>query len=185
MLADERECLDELILSSGRYTHSFVGLGIKNPAVWAAIWPSLVADATRLLAAFGPENAGGPSPNDTPIVNEIIFTPENTDSEAFVLRWMGADRRAIVGSRRRAYDEIVTAILLRAVFRLGKDSPDGKPIESAGCWDDWMKGRELVKKVFPDDEIVRSPNVLLENPYEDPTSALPTNEEVSDGERQE
>ena len=58
-------------------------------------------------------------------------------------------------TKQRPYDVVVTAILIRAIQLLGRNYMDncGEEIGSDGSWEDWHDGRELVKKVFPNDEV--------------------------------
>ena len=56
----------------------------------------------------------------------------------------------------KLYDMVVTAILIRATQLLGREYMEGsgwKEISSDGDWDEWVSGRRLVKRVFPEDEV--------------------------------
>ena len=57
----------------------------------------------------------------------------------------------------KPYDMVVTAILIRATQLLGREYMEGngcKEISSDGDWDEWVSGRRLVKRVFPEDEVL-------------------------------
>lgn len=56
---------------------------------------------------------------------------------------------AFCKTRRAPYDEAVTAILIRAKIRAGS----AIKISSDGDWEEWMDGAELVKQVWPNEEL--------------------------------
>jgi len=142
------------------YTHYYFNLGKHNPERWASIFPQLPADAALLIAASR-VSIKGPSGEGEPILtNDVIAINGDEDSgdghESFVLRQTAKSSR-FCKTARKPYDAVVTAILIRATQLLGREYMEGsgrKEIGSDGDWAEWDVGRDLVKQVFPDDEVV-------------------------------
>lgn len=91
--------------------------------------------------------------------NVIAINGDEADGEAhesFILR-RNTGHNGCCKTARKPYDDIVTAILIRATQLLGNEYMEGSgrtEIGSDGSWDEWDDGRDLVKQVFPDDEMV-------------------------------
>jgi hypothetical protein len=76
------------------------------------------------------------------------------EKETFILlRDVNDEKRArgFVKTDQKPYDDVVTAILIRATQLLGSDYMEGcgKEISSDGDWSEWIDGRRLVEQVFP------------------------------------
>jgi hypothetical protein len=81
---------------------------------------------------------------------------ERNAHESFILRCNVWENGNCCKTARKPYDEVVTAILIRATQLLGTDYMEGSgkdEIGSDGDWDEWIRGRDLVKKMFPNDEV--------------------------------
>jgi len=169
------------------YKHYFGGLGSKRyPQEWPKVFPSLVSDAKKLIAAakvkLGDASYDGTEDGGQPVLSDarIAFNGVLDDAhDAFELRGpptflpakstpkRGTDYGTDTtendededhdydnpndgcNTSQKPYDEVVTAILLRAAFHL----QDGRAIESDGSWEDWKKGRELVLETFSGDAV--------------------------------
>jgi hypothetical protein len=78
--------------------------------------------------------------------------------ESFCLHRDAGNNGSCCKTARKPYDDVVTAILIRAAQLLGNEYMEGSgwdEMGSDGEWDEWAGGRKLVKKVFPVDEVVR------------------------------
>ena len=77
--------------------------------------------------------------------------------EDFVIyRQRKGDSDDFCKTARMPYDKVVTAILIRAAQLLGDEYMDKsgrREIRSDGDWEEWDEGRQLVKKVFPNDAV--------------------------------
>jgi len=82
---------------------------------------------------------------------------EGDGHDSFIMRRNAQRNGSFRKTFHKPYDEVVTAILIRATQLLGKEYMEGcgrKEISSEVDWDEWDDGRDLVKRVFPDDEVV-------------------------------
>jgi hypothetical protein len=104
-------CLSVHCSLFGRYTHYWRGI---DNTVWTAAWPQLVKDAKRIVDDVDIRVT-------SEITDELIFV--DGGHEAFELR-ASLGRFDFCKTARKPYDDIVTAILLRAYYLT-----DGKGIE--------------------------------------------------------
>ena len=150
------------------YTHYYSSLPQRDPQKWQLIFPELLDDTLKIIEAFGATKIGdgdGEGGEPTLTARCICLNGIGEDShETFeiglpdgVSGWSAL--AGFTKTARKLYDDVVTAILLRACFRLGKDSKGIRGISSDGNWSDWKGGRDLVKKVFPNDETIRPPKI--------------------------
>jgi len=131
------------------YTHYWRRTG--KPEKWAAAWPQVVECAKKIVEAatkdgiriVGPDDDGGPIISDT-----MICLNGNPSFETFNLMPKLRSFQC-TKTEMRPDDVVVTAILLCAAV-LGED---GIRVESDGEWEEWIAGRELVNKLFPEFEL--------------------------------
>jgi len=77
--------------------------------------------------------------------------------ESFILRCDAGKNGRCCKTAYKLYDKVVTAILIRATQLLGSEYMEGSDrteIGSDGNWNQWVRGRELVEEVFPNNEVV-------------------------------
>ena len=82
---------------------------------------------------------------------------DGDEHESFILSRDANSNGSCCKTAYKPYDDVVTAVLIRAGQLLGSEYMEGcnrGEISSDGNWDEWENGRELVKKVFPSDEVV-------------------------------
>ena len=102
-----------------------------------------------------PSGKGEPVLTDSTIA---INGDENGEDahESFILDRNTKKNGNCCETARKPYDEVVTAVLIRATQLLGSNYMEGSDkdeINTDGDWDEWIGGRELVKQVFPNDEV--------------------------------
>jgi len=145
------------------YTHYYFTLGKHDPEKWASIFPQLSTDAALLIAASGVSIKGSGGDGEPVLTEDIIAINGDArggdEHESFVLCRNAQRNGSCCKTARKPYDDVITAILIRASQLLGREymvesGRDRKEISSDGDWDEWYGGRNLVKQVFPDDEVV-------------------------------
>jgi hypothetical protein len=139
-----------------------------NSTVYAAAWPRIVRDTTRILGELGRIiKLAGPDGTGRPLLEPgegIAFNGRRpNDYESLDLVAPGPSRRQwfFCKTDRQAYDLAVTATLLRCCLLL----PDDFRIDSDGRWDsDWLPARDLVRHLFGD--------TRDHTPFQDTTAGL-------------
>lgn len=116
---------------------------------WSSIRPTaeIAEDARKLIEASGVSICSG-SGHGSPILTEGLImlngdVEKDEDFESFILDGTGGFQFCKTG--RRAYDAVVTAILIDC---LQKQVPGWDSISSDGNTDDWQDGIRLYAKVF-------------------------------------
>ena len=117
-----------------------------------------------MIEASGLSITGGSGDGD-PVLNDDLICLNGDGDEGY--ETFSLSRKPLSGggfgdstkTAYKPYDDIVTAILIRATQLLGSDYMDqggreGEEIITDGVWEDWLPGRNLVQKVFPNDDIV-------------------------------
>ncbi|SLM37795.1 hypothetical protein LPUS_07754 [Lasallia pustulata] len=135
------------------YTHSWE---VRDWEAWAAAFPLIVYDA-RIIISHSGVPIGGPEPETdgpcAPLVSETEGIALNGDQgdchEPFILEPYLCDR-AFCKTARKAYDMVVTAILIRAKKHAG----DAFRVSSDGSWDEWENGKEILEHLWPDEDVV-------------------------------
>lgn len=106
-----------------------------------------------LIAASGVKITG-PTGEGEPILTENIISLNGEEMcEDFFLCDDAGAWKGFCKTARKDYDDVVTAILIRATQLLGPEYMNGE-ISSDGNWAEWSEGRRLVKLVFPGEQFV-------------------------------
>lgn len=123
------------------YTHYYVSVEPLPPEAFG----HFLLDAKRIVDATTVPLAG-PYGTGKPELNEGGIDLNGAGDDAFETFTLVHD---YVGfnyckTEHRAYDEVVTALLIRAKHHLGK----ALQVRSDGTWAEWSAGAQLVKDVF-------------------------------------
>ncbi|KIM78034.1 hypothetical protein PILCRDRAFT_90803 [Piloderma croceum F 1598] len=127
-----------------------------DPVRWATIFPQLSDDATLRITASDVSIKHSSGEGQAVLTDSIIaISGDGNAHESFILR-RNVRKNGNCCKTCKPYDRVVTAISIRATQLLGSNYMEGSgedEIGSDGDWDEWICGRDLVKKVFPNDEV--------------------------------
>ncbi|PCG91603.1 Hypothetical protein PENO1_092960 [Penicillium occitanis (nom. inval.)] len=150
------------------YTHYYKVKDWSAPE-WQTAWPQLIQDTSTIIDAVpaiplsGPASVtfeeGGDIPNPPTVdIDEgiCINGVEGNSYEDFILK--ESEPMGFCKTGRRAYDLVVTCVLLRA-YRL---APNTFSLSSDGCWnseEEWVPARALYHDIWPDDPDEKPPDI--------------------------
>ncbi|KAJ7581866.1 hypothetical protein C8J56DRAFT_1029317 [Mycena floridula] len=130
------------------YTHYW---RLGDATRWAEAWPQVVEDAKLIIANADFKAYGYEEEREDPIVILEMISFNGYDKDGHdeftllpVLRPFQCCKTA-----RKAYDEVVTAVLLRASMIAG----NAIRIISDGEWEEWEGAQDLCKKIWPNETI--------------------------------
>jgi hypothetical protein len=134
------------------YTHYFT---VKE-AIHEENWNAFVADVTAIIynseaGIAGWDGTGSPELGDIIRFNGV----REMSHETFYLS-NGKDGFNFCKTAFKPYDEVVTAVLIRAKYYFG----EALSVGSDGYWSEWQAGRDLYERTFG--EVAENPIVREE-----------------------